>query len=483
VAPSTHQFLSIDLPPILTALFTSLACALLGNFLVLRRLSLMGDAISHAVLPGLVISFLITGARSPLPMFLGAAVAGVLTVVIVEAIRKLGRMESGAAMGVTFSILFALGVLLLEQAAARQVDLDPDCVLHGMLESIFWFPPEQWGGFFSLDTLALLPRQLLTSAAVALASLALIALLFKELRLAAFDPALASALGFNASALHYLLMIFVAASTVAAFEAVGSILVIAMLIGPPAAARLLTDRLSTQIFLSAVIASLTTLAGYFTAAFALQSVGYDFSLSATGMMALFIGLALALAILLSPSQGLIARAHRRVRLAIDIAREDLLGLLYRFEEQPIAGKHATASAVGRSEFTEGATASDRIFEGVGRGEPVQPWASPLVPDLLRSLPSPRLARRALRDALRRHELTISNNRAALTDQGRRAAAAIIRSHRLWESYLVGEAGLRADHVHDSAMRLEHLTESALNQRLNRLRPPSNTDPQGKPIPQ
>lgn len=459
--PALHQFLSIDLPPILTALFTSLACALLGNFLVLRRLSLMGDAISHAVLPGLVISFLITGARSPLPMFLGAAVAGVLTVVIVEAVRRLGRMETGAAMGVTFSILFALGVLFLEQAAARQVDLDPDCVLHGMLETIFWFPPAQWEGFLSWTTLATLPRQVVTSAAVALATIGFITILFKELRLAAFDPGLSSALGFNAGALHYILMIFVAASTVAAFEAVGSILVIAMLIGPPATARLLTDRLRIQILLSAAFAALTTIAGYVTAAFGPQWLGYDFSLSATGMMAVMIGLALAAVIFASPTHGVVAKALRRARLAAQIAREDILGLLYRLEER------STTTNLG----------------GMGV-PPVSTFSTSSLPthELITHIASTLPARLALRDAIRRGEISLDSGRVSLTDQGRAAAVNIVRAHRLWESYLVDEAGLQPDHVHETAMRLEHLTEAKIRAKLSTVRPKSGVDPQGKPIP-
>ena len=192
MSPSLHTFVSTDLPPLLTATLAAISCALLGNFLVLRRQSLMGDAISHAVLPGLVAAFLIAGTRSTWPMFIGAAAAGVATVVLVELVRRLGRVEPGAAMGVVFSIMFALGVVLLEQAAARHVDLDADCVLYGQLETIFWFPPGTWSEFLSMSTLAQVPRQPATLAAVTVLTVLLVTLLFKELRLAAFDPDLAT---------------------------------------------------------------------------------------------------------------------------------------------------------------------------------------------------------------------------------------------------------------------------------------------------
>jgi len=444
MTPIVHQFLSIDLAPILTAVFASIACGVLGNFLVLRRLSLMGDAISHSVLPGLVIAFLITGTRSPPAMFIGAAAAGVLTVAVVELIRRFGRLESGAAMGVTFSIFFALGVLLLEQAAARQVDLDPDCVLHGMLETIFWFPPGDWSSFWSLHTLTITPRQVMVTGSMALIAILFVTIFFKELRLATFDPALATALGMNASVIHYALMILVAASVVAAFEAVGSILVIAMLICPAATARLLTDRLRTQVILSAVISITTAILGYVLGAFAPIWVGYDASLSATGMMTVVAGALFTGVVIFSPTQGLVVKQVRRIRLSSSIAREDALGLLYRFEEH---GR-------GRTTYAE-------LHETLGRSIP---------------------ARLGLRAALRKGEITREGPSLALTDLGRRAAASVIRSHRLWETYLVTQVGLRPDHVHDTAMRLEHVATDTVRHALAENEPDTRTDPQGKAIP-
>ncbi|MCA9310803.1 MAG: metal ABC transporter permease, partial [Phycisphaerales bacterium] len=221
MSDAVHTFLSIDLLPLLAATLAAFSCGLLGNFLVLRRLSLMGDAISHAVLPGLVIAFLLFGTRASLAMFFGAAVAGVATVALVELIRRFGRVEPGAAMGVVFSVMFALGVVLLEQAAARQVDLDADCVLHGQLETIFWFPPSIWSDFLAWSTLRDTPRQVVVLAGTLAVCAAFVAVFFKELRLAAFDPGLADALGFRSSAIHAGLMALVAAATVASFEAVG----------------------------------------------------------------------------------------------------------------------------------------------------------------------------------------------------------------------------------------------------------------------
>jgi manganese/zinc/iron transport system permease protein len=427
--------IGLDLFPMLAATLAAVGCGLLGNFLVLRRLSLMGDAISHSVLPGLVIAFLVTTTRNPLAMFVGAAVAGAATVVLVEVVKKLGRVEPGAAMGVVFSVLFALGVLLIERAAVRHVDLDADCVLHGQLETLVWYgAPETWSGLLSWSTLEHVPRQVTTLGIMVVFAAGFIGLFFKELRIAAFDPALATTQGFSATLMHYLLMIFVAAATVASFEAVGSILVIAMLICPAATARLLTDRLLPQVVWSAAIALVCGVGGYAAATFVPAIFEKD-AVNAAGAMAMTGGAALALAIVASPSHGVIARRRRQRRLARTVATEDLLVNLYR-----------------RLEAGEERVGLERARSLLG-GRPLGP---------------------ALAAARGRGQVERSGEALRLTESGRAEAAAILRRHRLWERYLVEEAGLAPDHVHPTAARLEHLPAS----------PPGRAtlDPHGRPIP-
>jgi manganese/zinc/iron transport system permease protein len=407
----------LDLFPLLAGVLAAVTCGLLGNFLVLRRLSLMGDAISHSVLPGLVIAFLISGTRDPLTMFAGAALAGIATVVLVEVIKRVGRVEPGAAMGVVFSVLFALGVLLIERAAARQVDLDADCVLHGQLETLWWpDAPATWGGVLSPATIAAVPRPVWTLLIACSLSAVFVAMLFKELRIAAFDPDLATTLGFNATLLHYLLMIFVAAATVASFEAVGSILVIAMLTCPAATARLLTDRLSPQIIWSVVIAIATGVLGYAAATAGPALFGRD-SVNAAGSMTVMAGGLLVVAIVASPRHGLVARWWRRRALGRSIAVDDLLAALFRLEEREAA--------------------------------------PPTIAELGGLLPGRTLAA-ALADATRRGLVATQGGALTLTDDGRDAAGLVVRRHRLWEHYLVDEAGLAPDHVHATAEQLEHL---------------------------
>lgn len=419
---------ALDLFPLAAATLAALSCGLLGNLLVLRRQSLMGDAISHGVLPGLVAGFLISGSRAPGPMLLGATVAGIVTVVLIAAVRRLGRVESGAAMGVVFTVLFALGVLLIEQAAARQVDLDADCVLHGQLETLVWYgAPASWGEIFSRSTLDAIPRQVWMLVTVTVVLIGFLALLFKELRIAAFDPDHASALGFRAPMLNLLVMILVAVATVASFEAVGSILVVAMLVCPAATARFLTDRLSRQFWWSGIIAIATALLGYLAATAVPAIAGWD-SVNAAGSMTVIAGAMLAVAALASPRHGVVARSWSRRRLAATIALEDLLVGLWRREE------------------------GHRIEELARRSRP------------------------EVVAAARRRGLVVQrgDEGVALSDAGRGEALALIRRHRLWEHYLVSEVGIAEDHVHEMAERLEHVRVEPASQ--------ARSDPHGRRIP-
>ena len=311
------DFLQIDLPALMAVVFACVACGLLGNFLVLRRQSMFGDAIAHVVLPGLVVGFLVAGSLSLPPMVLGAVGAAVLAALLIDLVQRLGRLDYGAAMGVVFTVMFALGIVLLEQAAASSVHLDADCVLYGQLEDILWFAPTGWGSLLEPGVWAGLPREVWTLAGVAALSALAVGLFYKELKLTSFDPQLASAMGIPAGAVQLGLLLLVAVAAVASFEAVGSILVIAMLIGPAAVARLLTDGLGAQIAVSLVVAVAVAAGGYLLAGFGPLMLGADGSLSAPGMIALLCGLLVALAAVFAPVHGVLGRRLRRRRLAAE----------------------------------------------------------------------------------------------------------------------------------------------------------------------
>lgn len=426
---------SLDGWIVAAGVLSAVAASLLGNFLVLRRLSMLGDAISHAVLPGLAAAFLLTASRQSVPMFLGAVAAGVLTALLTEWIRGSGRVDEGAAMGVVFTSLFALGLVMIVQAADH-VDLDPGCVLYGAIE------------LTPLDTTSIggwnVPRVVVQLAIVLAINLAFVVLFFKELKIAAFDPALATASGLSARAMHYVLMTLVAVTSVASFESVGNILVVAMFVAPAAAAHLLTDRLPTMIVVSAVIAAVSAFAGHVAAIVVPSWFGFG-STSTAGMMAVAAGVLFAAAALFAPRHGVLVRQARHAMLAWKILADDVVALLYRLREQ----NDAATSVEALHELLLARKASLRV---------VLAWQQ-------------------------RQGLVVADEGGyRLTERGTGVARLLVRSHRLWEHYLATEAGLPADRIHTQAEQFEHFTDEALRRRLDDETAAPRIDPHGSPIP-
>lgn len=409
--------------------------ALLGNFLVLRRMSMLGDAVSHAVLPGLVAAFLISNSRSSLSMFVGAVIVGVLTAMFTEWIRRFGRVEESAAMGVVFTSLFALGLVMIVQA--NHVDLDADCVLYGAIDLTPMFTVNI--GAFEV------PQAAVVLSVVTLINAAFVLLCYKELKISSFDPSLAHSQGVRPAWMHYGLMVLVAVTTVASFESVGNILVVAMLVVPPSAAFLLTHRLGWMIILSVVIGAVGAVLGH-VGAFAIPRAFGLPSTSTAGMMSVAIGGLFVLSLLFAPRQGLVSRSIRRVVLSQQILRDDIVAYLYRAGE-----RHGEAIAKRSDLMTE-------LF-------------STTVPMSF-----------ALRRLVSQDCIRYAGEQIELTEQGEKVGKALVRSHRLWESYLVEQAELDSSKIHDKAEQWEHFTDQALRERLEDQTSSSGLDPHGAVIP-
>jgi manganese/zinc/iron transport system permease protein len=237
----------------------------------------------------------LSGTRAALPMILGAAAAAILAATLVHFVRRYGRVEPGAALGVVFTVMFALGVVMLEQGAAHRVDLDPDCVLYGQLETVLWLVATGPESLIDPAALAELPRELVTLAVTLVVLSGLVAWFWKEIQISTFDPELAGALGIPANVFRFGVTLAAAVATVVSFEAVGSILVVAMIVCPAAAARLLTNRYGSQLTVTLVLAATAAVLGYAAAAFGPGLFGSPNSLSAAGMIATFAGILLGLA--------------------------------------------------------------------------------------------------------------------------------------------------------------------------------------------
>lgn len=405
---------------IATAAVVAAGCALVGTLLVVRRMSLLGDAISHAVLPGIVVAVLAGGRPGGLLLLVGAVVAAVVTVSLVQFLRREGGLADDAGTGVVFTTLFAFGVVLVTAAASR-IDLDPGCILYGILELV------------PFDTVAIagveMPRAFLTGVIVLVAVTLGLVVTWRVQLFTAFDIDAARAVGVPVGAVTAGLLAATALVTVASFEAVGAILVVAMLVVPAATAELLVRRLHTMAALAMLVGVVAAAIGYL--------VAWRFDTSAAGMIAVVLGLAYALAALLAPEDGVIARLASRVALGWRVTCEDTLALLWRAEE-----------------------------------------ANNAVPTVVRS-PSEWAAVMWLKA---RGRIVPDAACWTLTAVGRAEAETVVRSHRLWEAWLGRHADLPLDHLHPPAEWIEHHLGADLRRRIEADVGVEESDPHGRSIP-
>lgn len=312
---------------LLTGVLCAVACALLGTFLILRKMAMMTDAISHAILPGLVFGYWVANGNNVVLGALGATLAALVTISLVEALQNSGRVQGGEAMGIVFPAMFALGTVLVTRFFS-DVHLDTDSILYGNIE---------FSSFdrFVLGGRDLGPQSLWIMGTLVVLNVLFLALFYKELKLSTFDAGLAATLGFAPALVHYLLMTVLSITTVGAFTAVGAILVVALVIVPAATAYLLTERLVEMIAYSAMIGALSAVTGYWLA------IWIDGSVS--GAIVTMSGVFFFLALLFSPLEGLVARMRRnelnRQRFALDM-------LLMHLSTHERTATESTESSIG-----------------------------------------------------------------------------------------------------------------------------------------
>lgn len=294
-----NEFLALSLPPILIASLAALACAMPGNFLILSRRAMLGDAMSHVVLPGIVAAFLIVGSSSGWVMGAGALTAAGLSALMIEGVTRRTNMDPGAAMAVVFTSMFAAGVLLLEITGTGAIHLDVEHALYGNLESLIWLSAAGPASLIDPQALADLPPELLRLAVIVAGIAVMLWVFWRPLVMTIFDPVFARIQGIPTQWVLAGLTAATALASVAAFQAVGSILTIAMLICPPATARLIARRLVPQLWLSLIFALISAVLGYVLAGYAPIWLGLSFTLSAAGMIATVSGLMLAFALVLT----------------------------------------------------------------------------------------------------------------------------------------------------------------------------------------
>ena len=355
---------------------------------------MLGDAIAHGVLPGLVIGFALSGSRDLLPMMIGALVSAILVSTVAEWLRERAGVDGQAALGVVFTTLFALGIILIE-VYARDVDLDPSCVLYGMVDL---------APLNTIDGLSIpVPSSLLPILAILCINIAATLIFWKEWKLCAFEQGL---------------LALVAVTSVACFEAVGSVLVIAMLAVPATIAHLLCDRMSSMVVVAVIAAVLSALLG---------TIGAEtLDTTTPAMMAAASGFLLMSAVVLAPGRGLIPRGVQRISWATRVTMEDLLG-------ESLLASQQSSSPQQDTEIT--------------RTAPVPPAS------LLRFFSRMILTARGY--------LRAGEPRG----KGLRIARALLKKRGLWRRFAAERLGLPPDHLDEPAHRIEHHIDEDFTKRI------------------
>ncbi len=381
---------------LLVAILAAVTCSIVGVHLTLRNRAMLGDAIAHGVVPGLILGFIFTGSREVAPMFIGAVIAALILSLIADWLKERAEMDGGAALGVVFTTLFSGGIILIE-LYTREIDLDASCVLHGLIEFTHFQRMELFGWS--------LPRSIVTISIALLLNLGALLLFWKEWKVCAFDPSLARSTGLPVQLLERGLLVLVAITAVSCFEAVGSILVVAMIAVPPTIAGILCDRFGSMIAVSALTGLISAVAGTLSAVYVVDS-------NVPGMIALTSGLLLGIAVLLAPQRGILPVAFRLYMWRVRVAREDLL-----------------ADSLQLSESDERLT-TPNLISTTGFA-----WIQLVIVGFIRD-GKPR-------------------------GKGKRIAKTLLRKRSLWQRFASERLGLPPDHLEGPAHRIEHHLDESL----------------------
>lgn len=482
-------------------IITSLACAVLGVFLVLRRLSMVSDAISHSVLLGIVIGYFVTKDIGSVLLIIGASLFGVLTTVCIELLIKSKRVTEDASVGIIFPLFFSIAVILITRYA-RNVHLDTEVVLIGEII----LAPLHRINFLGLS----LPKALVQMSFVLLINIVFIAVFFRKLKISSFDPVYAGVAGIAGAGLYYVFMALVSFTAVSAFESVGAILTISFFISPAASAYLISKDLKITILLAAIYAVVNSCIGYFLAV--------KFNVSMSGMCALVSGLTFMITIAVYPG-GIITKMIRYIKNKNRFSRELLIlhidnhtgkknalgelgystirehiawsdsklkyvldklikkGYVYRAKERGVYSLTETGKKLSddiRKHYGLRVRENDMAKIDTGRDDYISAIyeliekkeiaTNKKISEILGVKAAS--VSEMLKKLVEEGEVYTENKSILLTETGKMRARALLTKHRLWELFLVEYLGYSWQDVHEDAKALEYVTSNGLKDRLN-----------------
>ncbi len=408
---------------VIIAIIIALSSALLGNILVLQKDSMLADALSHSVLPGIALAFFLTQSRTSVAMVIGAIVMALLTSCISNYLSETLRLERNSALGVVFTGFFALGIILITNGA-RAVDLDPNCVLFGAIE----LTPLHTISFGSMH----LPKAALSNGIVLLVNFAFTAIFFKQFNIITFNPSFAKVSGIRVTCLKYVHILLVAITCVIAFESVGSIMIIAFLVIPPAIAWLFARSLKQMLVYSSLIAVCAVMISEL-----LQGMFIDRGLPFVGIISAVLGVLFTTALLFS-SHGVLFRIVRDVLANVKTIQEDMLKVLLK-------GKVTKEEMVHFAR--RGSKQHDKKF-----------WSMRM--SRLWSMLSLRLLERS-------QFIVIEEGMVCIDAKGMQKAKELSKKHRLWEEFLYAKGKFSSFQVHRSAEIFEHIQEQEITTELDK----------------
>ena len=400
---------------LVASLLIGVSCGLIGTYIMLRRLSLMGDALAHAVLPGVVIGFMIAG-KNEVSLFLGALASGIITAILISFVERNSKIKEDTSIGIIFTGAFALGILLVSQM--KNVHIDLSSYLFG-------------------DVLGVSNGDIILSGIITVVIIISVTLYYKQLMITSFDPTLASVMGISVAAIHYFLMTLLSMSIVTGLQSVGVILIIAMLITPPATAYLLSYKMKSILLLSVMFGVLSSVIGLYLSYYFNFASGASIVLTA---VAFFVA-----AFFLSPKEGIFIKYFNRLSQSKLAMREDIIKNIYHLQNE------LSFSGI-KSRFMSENKISRRKFD-----------------EIIASLIHKKLA-------------ILTGDKLTLSNEGKNSAEKIIRSHRLWETYVTEKGILNPSDIHQDAEKYEHiLTDELLDELDEELGNPEK-DPHGSVIP-
>lgn len=409
--PFQYEFIQRAL---IASLMVGISCGLIGTYIMLRRLSLIGDALAHAVLPGVVIGFMIAG-KGALSLFIGALTAGILTSILISFVERNSKIKEDTSIGIIFTGAFALGILLVSQL--KQVHIDLSSYLFG-------------------DVLGVSDSDLILSSLITAVIIVSVVLFYKQLLVTSFDPTMAHIIGISTAVVHYFLMTLLSMSIVAGLQSVGVILIIAMLITPPATAYLITDKLKKLLLLSCLFGVMSSVIGLY--------LSYHLNFASGASIVLVSVLFFALAFLFSPKEGLVIKSYRRIQNSKINLTEDIIR---QIDKEKLTGGSELIHSL-----------SDKL--GISKSK------------IISSLN--RISKMELIDQ--------SDGNYILTGKGKKVAERLIRSHRLWETYITEKNIVNIEDIHQDAEKYEHILSDDLLTEIDEELGHPEKDPHGSPIP-